>query len=380
MPVAALAAAATMVLVIAVAFPEMAMAVTHGSQPARRNTAVAFARVYAEDRVGAPTDATGSTSASGQLVPGTSYGSTGFGNADKGSLTAASSLINVDFRRRTAKDGAAGHEIDHSHYSGGTRMDKGLHQPVAVMDGKGGLSYPATDAEEYKRLANGFTAVLLLCPVVGNVDDDGVDHAIFTSRENGEGVGFQIAQRGDRLIATYQPSISAPVTTLTGTGFRALDGLADGDSSNWYAIMLVQHGSRLSLYSNGTLVASADGAAQSEPNGTYRIGFSGTVDDTTDMQLSGIENGSNTGDTANENVNGNEMAVADESDGNGNDDGDDVLPNTGSGNGGAGRVAGGTLEQTGASSPVMYAGMAAVGAVVAGMAYAVVARMRRKQR
>ena len=69
-------------------------------------------------------------------------------------------ILNVDFRRRSPKDWAKGHALNRSHYSGGSRMDKTLRQPVAMMDGKGGLGYTLTEAD-YSAMQGGFAMELL---------------------------------------------------------------------------------------------------------------------------------------------------------------------------------------------------------------------------
>ena len=144
-------------------------------------------------------------------------------------------LLNVDFRRRSAKDWAAGHELDRSHYSGGTRMDKTLRQPVAMMDGKGGLRYALAE-DDYSKLAGGFTTELLF-RVPSAVAGDETEHAIFSAQQSA-GSGFEVT--GDQLQFWYNPQSGSRVVPATGI-----------EANTWYHAVAVADGSRVTLYVNG---------------------------------------------------------------------------------------------------------------------------------
>ena len=157
-------------------------------------------------------------------------------------------LLNVDFRRRSAKDWAADHELDRSHYSGGTRMDKTLRQPVAMMDGKGGLRYALAE-DDYSKLAGGFTTELLFRVPKADAGDT-TEHAIFSAQQSA-GSGFEVT--GDQLQFWYNPQNGSRVVPATGI-----------KAGTWYHAVAVSDGSRVTLYVNGEQKA-AEAAGSVKP-------------------------------------------------------------------------------------------------------------------
>ena len=134
----------------------------------------------------------------------------------------APDILNVDFRRRSAKDWVSGHTLNRSHYSGGTRMDKKLRQPVAMMDGKGGLGYDLT-ADDYKKMIdNGFTMELLFR--VPSTPDG--YHSLFDNVQN-DGMGLYL----DGSTLTFE--------VKEGTSSSKTVTVADIQPSTWYHVVAV---------------------------------------------------------------------------------------------------------------------------------------------
>ena len=163
-------------------------------------------------------------------------------------------LLNVDFRRRSAKDWAAGHTLDRSHYSGGTRMDKKLRQPVAMMDGKGGLRYELADGDYTKMAADGFTTELLFR--LPKIDED--EHALFSSQEM-SGSGFEVT--GDQLQFWYNPANGDRVVPSTTV-----------EAGTWYHAVAVSDGSNVTLYVNGEQKAVANAGSVKPGPKYYYVG------------------------------------------------------------------------------------------------------------
>ena len=149
-------------------------------------------------------------------------------------------LLNVDFRRRSAKDWAQGHELDRSHYSGGTRMDKKLRQPVAMMDGKGGLRYTLPDRDYGYLKRDGFTAEV--CFRVPSVEDDGQYRALFSS-QNGSGFGFEI-DGGNQLKFYYHTSGGIGAQGSVSPSFQI-------EAGTWYHALAVSDNETVTLFVNG---------------------------------------------------------------------------------------------------------------------------------
>lgn len=237
---------------------------------------------------------------------------------------------------------------------------------VALISGKGGYSYLPSDADNPKR-TNGFSVALAF--KVPTVFDDKYDHVLFTNRATNTGVGFQIAQRGNKLVATYKSSMSEPVSTIEGTGLLA---------NQYYFVYLAQaQGSVHSnlVYfavndgiSNTLIAASVIGDRQTDPAGAYWIGSSGDAAGQDGSHANDSDDGTWSGGMSANDVNDNSQAVAS------GISADDK---------GAARNVGnqdvGVLEQTGAVPLTKYAGIAAIGASAAGLAYAVAAHVGKRR-
>ena len=179
-------------------------------------------------------------------------------------------LLNVDFRRRSAKDWAAGHTLNRSHYSGGTRMDKKLRQPVAMMDGKGGLGYDLT-ADDYAALKGGF-AMELLFRVPSTPDGW---HALFDNVQT-DGMGLylggasQAAGEGNVLVFDVKAGNTSKKVTY--------GGIAAG---TWYHVVAVNDNrgangtAGMTLYVNGgepTTSPDAQEVGSQETSNTIYVG------------------------------------------------------------------------------------------------------------
>ena len=181
-------------------------------------------------------------------------------------------ILNVDFRRRSAKDWAAGHALDRSHYSGGTRMDKTLRQPVAMMDGKGGLGYKLT-ADDYKAMANGFTMELLF-KVPSTPNDD--YHALFDNVQD-DGMGLYL--NGSTLIFDVKQGMTSSKTV----------SFNNVQKNTWYHVVAVNDNANvlgngqasMAIIVNGEKTTSPDAQAvgSQETSNTIYIGAEESMND-----------------------------------------------------------------------------------------------------
>ena len=169
-------------------------------------------------------------------------------------------LLNVDFRRRSPKDWTGSHTLDRTHYSGGSRMDKTLRQPVAMMDGKGGLRYALAEGDYDKMAADGFTTELLFR--VPKIDDE--EHALFSAQQSA-GSGFEVT--GDKLQFWYNLAEGGHVVPET-----AIKG------GTWYHAVAVADRSNVTLYVDGEQVAVAAAGSVKPGPLFYYVGCDTTSD------------------------------------------------------------------------------------------------------
>lgn len=183
---------------------------------------------------------------------------------------AGADILNVDFRRRSAQDWTGKHTADRSHYSGGTRMDKTLRQPVAIMDGKGGLGYKLT-VDDYSAMQNGFTLELLF--KVPNTKADGKNHRGLFDNVQNDGMGLYLDKDdGAKLTFEVKQGASSSKTASVG-GVKA---------NTWYHVVAVNDNAgtvsgkaQMTLYVNGTQGTSspdAQAVGSQEKSNTIYIG------------------------------------------------------------------------------------------------------------
>ncbi|WP_293819687.1 LamG-like jellyroll fold domain-containing protein [uncultured Parolsenella sp.] len=183
---------------------------------------------------------------------------------------AGADILNVDFRRRSAQDWTGKHAPDRSRYRGGTRMDKTLRQPVAMMDGKGGLGYKLTE-DDYSAMQNGFTMELLF-KVPSTKADGKNQRGLFDNVQN-DGMGLYL-DKDDGAKLTFEVKQGASSSkTVSVSGVQA---------NTWYHVVAVNDNAgtvsgeaRMTLYVNGTQsINSPDAQAvgSQEKSNTIYIG------------------------------------------------------------------------------------------------------------
>ena len=183
---------------------------------------------------------------------------------------AGADILNVDFRRRSAQDWTGKHAPDRSRYRGGTRMDKTLRQPVAMMDGKGGLGYKLTE-DDYSAMQNGFTMELLF-KVPSTKADGKNQRGLFDNVQN-DGMGLYL-DKDDGAKLTFEVKQGASSSkTVSVSGVQA---------NTWYHVVAVNDNAgtvsgeaRMTLYVNGAQsINSPDAQAvgSQEKSNTIYIG------------------------------------------------------------------------------------------------------------
>ncbi|WP_187325276.1 LamG-like jellyroll fold domain-containing protein [Olsenella uli] len=183
---------------------------------------------------------------------------------------AGADILNVDFRRRSAQDWTGKHAPDRSRYRGGTRMDKTLRQPVAMMDGKGGLGYKLTE-DDYSAMQNGFTMELLF--KVPSAKADGKNQRGLFDNVQNDGMGLYLDKdNGAKLTFEVKQGASSS-KTVSVSGVQA---------NTWYHVVAVNDNAgtvsgeaRMTLYVNGTQsINSPDAQAvgSQEKSNTIYIG------------------------------------------------------------------------------------------------------------
>lgn len=157
-------------------------------------------------------------------------------------------LLDVDFRRRSPRDWAQGHQVIKSNFTGGSGMDRTLRKPVLFADGWGGLGYALPDRDYAYLKRDGFTAEVAF--KVPSVTNDGKYHALFSSQEL-SGFGFEV-DNGNQLKFYYHTQSGNDEGDYVSPSFTI-------EANTWYHALAVSDNETVTLFVNGQARDSVKG-------------------------------------------------------------------------------------------------------------------------